>query len=275
MPRTRDLDPTVSPAHFFGSEVRRERETRKLSQPSLGEYVPCDGSQVSRVEGGEWPSDRKFSEGCDKAFPERGGWFTRFYDSSRTWPDLPAWFADWVAIEQRATVIRWYEPWLVPGLLQTSDYARAVLTWKPDSSNASANLAGRMERQIILDADESPELRILLAESVLTTEVGDADTMARQCAHLAELAQRPDVTIQALPLVVARAYGGMAGGFAVATVDTTDVAVYIESSVRGFTVKDTMMITRAVRVFDALCSDALSWVATLDLIHKAVDRWNM
>ena len=60
MPQKRDLDPTASPAHFFGAEVRREREARKMSQPALGKFIPCDGSQISRVEGGEWPSDMKF-----------------------------------------------------------------------------------------------------------------------------------------------------------------------------------------------------------------------
>ena len=71
-----------------------------------------------------------------------------------------------------------------------------------------------------------------------------------------------------------RAYGGRGGGFAIATEGTTDVAAYLESSVHGVTVTDATMITRAVRVFDALRTDALSWTATLDLLHKAVERWN-
>lgn len=273
MPQKRDLDPTASPAHFFGAEVRREREARKMSQPALGKFIPCDGSQVSRVEGGEWPSDVKFAEGCDKAFPERGGWFTRFYEGSPLWADLPAWFIGFAVQESRATVIRWYEPLLVPGLLQTGPYARAILGWKPDSTDAESNLAGRLERQRILDRDNPPELRILLTESVLYYEVGDASVMADQCAHLATLAERPFVSIQVVP-EVARAYGGRGGGFAIATEGTTDVAAYLESSVHGVTVTDATMITRAVRVFDALRTDALSWTATLDLLHKAVERWN-
>jgi hypothetical protein len=117
-------------------------------------------------------------------------------------------------------------------------------------------------------------LRILLAESVLYYEVGDASVMADQCAHLATLAERPAVSIQVVP-EVARAYGGRGGGFAIATEGTTDVAAYLESSVHGVTVTDATMITRAVCVFDALRTDALSWTATLDLLHKAVERWNM
>lgn len=274
MPAKRDLDPTASPAHFFGAEVRREREARKMPQPALGKFVPCDGSQISRVEGGEWPSDDKFARGCDKAFPERNGWFTRFYEGSPLWADLPAWFIGFAVQESRASVIRWYEPLLVPGLLQTERYARAILGWKPDSADAATNLAGRLERQRILDHDHAPELGILLAESVLYREVGDAQTMADQCAHLAAMAERPTVTIQVVP-DTARAYGGLGGGFAIATEGTTDVAAYLESSVHGVTVTDASMITRACRVYAALGADALSWTATLDLIHKAVERWNL
>jgi transcriptional regulator with XRE-family HTH domain len=270
--RERDLDPSASPAAFFGSEVRHERLLRKMSQPDLGVIVGYDGSTVSRVEGGMWPVDAKFAKGCDKAFPERGGWFARFYDAAAGWAGLE--FPEWTEVEQRATVIRWYEPLLVPGLLQTSDYAAAILGWKPDSADAAVNLTGRLERQRILTRDDPPELRVLLAESVLYHEVGGPEVMAAQVKHLAETAEHPRVTLQVLP-DGSRAYGGWAGGFAVATEDTIDSAVYIESSVRGVTVKDHKLIMRGVRVFDALRSDALPWAQTREVLEKAVERWKL
>jgi hypothetical protein len=269
MPFVRELDPSASPAHFFGSEVRSAREAARMSQADLGRIVVCDGSTVSKVEGGAWPADDKFAVGCDRAFPDMNGWFLRFYRESGGWAGLE--FPEWTEVEQRATVIRWYEPLLVPGLLQTEDYARAILGWKPDSANAGVNLAGRMERQRILDR---AELRVLLGESVLCRHVGGSDVMGEQVAHLAEMAARPRITVQVLP-DESGAYGGLSGGFAVATVDTADVAVYIESSVRGVTVKDPTLIIRAVRVFDALRADALSLTATRELLTKAGERWSM
>lgn len=273
MPAKRDLDPTVSPAHYFGAEVRREREARKMTQPDLGSFVPCDGSQVSRVEGGEWPSDRKFSEGCDKAFPERAGWFARFYDSSANWPRTLESVRPWAAIEQVATVIRWFEPALMPGLLQTEGYAEALLgSWMPDPALI---VADRVARQGILRRqDDELQLWAVIGEPALHREIGDAQVMAAQCAYLAEMALQPNVTLQVLPDIT-KAYIGWSGAFAVATSGTVDTAVYLESSVRPLTVQDPTMISEAVRVFTRLVSESLPASLSRDSFLKAVERWNM
>lgn len=72
------------------------------------------------------PGER-FAAACDEVFPQMGGWFTRFYHDSRRWDGpYPRWFADWVDAEARAAVVRWWEPLLVPGLLQTAGYAQAL-----------------------------------------------------------------------------------------------------------------------------------------------------
>src|SRR5207302_691042 len=138
---------------FFGSEVRRARMTAGLTLADLGGLVPCDASTVSRVEAGEREPTERFAVACDEAFAQVGGWFTRYYHGSRTWNGpYPPWFRDWVEAEQRATVVRWWEPLLVPGLLQTPDYARAVLGWGPDNrGDVEDKVAARIERQGILD----------------------------------------------------------------------------------------------------------------------------
>ena len=75
----------------------------------------------------------------------------------------PGWFAKWADIEARASLIRWFEPLLVPGLLQVESYARAVLAWKPDSASAEANLKTRQARQTVLGL---AELRVVILGSV-------------------------------------------------------------------------------------------------------------
>jgi Domain of unknown function (DUF5753)/Helix-turn-helix domain len=128
MPAIRELDPGASPAHFFGAEVRRARIAAGLTLAGLAATIPCDASTVSRIEAGTLSPGQRFAVACDEAFPQMGGWFSRFCHDSRTWAGPhPPWFRDWVETEQRATVIRWWEPLLIPGLLQTPDYARAVL----------------------------------------------------------------------------------------------------------------------------------------------------
>jgi hypothetical protein len=96
---------------------------------------------------------------------------------------IPGWFADWVEIEAKAASMRWWEPLLIPGLLQTEDYARAVLsTWRRDSADeVEAKVAIRLGRQSVL---ASADFRVLLDESVLHRRIGAPEVMAMQLEHL-------------------------------------------------------------------------------------------
>jgi hypothetical protein len=183
----------------------------------------------------------------------------------------PGWFAKWADIEARATMIRWFEPLLVPGLLQVESYARAVLGWKPDSASAEANLKTRLARQSVV---ERAELRVVILGSVLSREVGDASVMCEQIERLLTVGSRPSVTIQIVPDVPGVA-GALGGAFAIATEGTADVAAYTDSSVKGGVYTDPDLIARAVRVFDGLRADALPWAQTQDLLEKAGERWTL
>jgi transcriptional regulator with XRE-family HTH domain len=183
----------------------------------------------------------------------------------------PGWFAKWADIEARASLIRWFEPLLVPGLVQTELYARAVLGWKPDSASAEANLATRLARQSVLDR---AELRVVILGSVLSREVGDASVMCEQIKHLLAVGSRPSVMIQVVPDTPAVA-GALGGAFAIATEGTADVAAYTDSIVKGGVYTDPDLIARAARVFDGLRADALPWAQTRDLLEKAGERWTL
>jgi hypothetical protein len=177
----------------------------------------------------------------------------------------PGWFAKWADIEARASLIRWFEPLLVPGLIQVESYARAVLAWKPDSGSAEANLRTRLDRA---------ELRVVILGSVLNREVGDASVMCEQMDHLLAVGSRPSVMIQIVPDTPAVA-GALGGAFAIATKETADVAAYTDSIVKGGVYTDPDLIARAARVFDGLRADALPWTQTQDLLRKAGERWTL
>lgn len=183
----------------------------------------------------------------------------------------PGWFAKWADIEARASLIRWFEPLLVPGLIQTQAYARAVLAWKPDSAGAEANLRTRLARQSLLDR---AELRVVILGSVLNREVGDASVMCEQMEHLLAVGTRPSVMIQVVPDIPEVA-GALGGAFAIATEGAADVAAYTDSIVKGGVYTDPDQIARAARVFDGLRADALPWTQTQDLIRKAGERWTL
>jgi transcriptional regulator with XRE-family HTH domain len=126
MPLIRELDPSAGPLDFFGAELRRARTSARLSQEQLGQRLGYSGAQVGKVETGERSPSQDFAEGCDRAL-DTGGLFLRIYQLARRWGGPhPQWFRDWLRIEQEATALHWWEPILVPGLLQTADYARAL-----------------------------------------------------------------------------------------------------------------------------------------------------
>jgi len=275
MPAVRDLDPTASPAHFFGAEVRRARTAAGMTLAGLAATIPCDASTVSRIEAGTLSPGHRFAVACDEAFPQMNGWFSRFCHDSRTWAGPhPPWFRDWVETEQRATVICWWEPLLIPGLLQTEDYACAVLGWGPDDrGDLDERVAARLDRQHVFDRETPPEVWILIGEPVLGYCVGSAGVMRKQIDHLTEMAARPRVTIQVVS-VAAAAYGGLSGAFAIGTDSGAETVVYLETGVQGMVIRDPKLITRAASMFDHLRAEALPRSQTLDVLARAGEKWN-
>ena len=126
----------------------------------------------------------------------RPGWWHRFRDV------LPGWFSLYVSLEGEASLIRAYEPHCVPGLLQTEDYARALLrTGFPYASDEELDrrVALRMERQELLRRPDAPRLWVVLEEQVVRRHIGEPGVMRDQLDRLVESATMPNVTVQLIP----------------------------------------------------------------------------
>ena len=171
--------------------------------------------------------------------------------------------------EQRATLIRWFEQGLIPGLIQTESYMHAVASWKPFSANVEANLASRLARQSVLDR---AELRVLILGSVVHREVGNAQVMSEQIDHLLNLGERPNITVQIVPDTPDVA-GALGGAFAIATQGTSDIAVLADSLVQSTVHIETDLIERALRVWDGLHAEAVSWSQTRKFLMEAGSTW--
>jgi hypothetical protein len=124
------------------------------------------------------------------------GWWHRYQDV------LPSWFRTAVGLEESASLIRAYEPQVVPGLLQTPDYVRAISTASFPSATdeeTQRRVALRLARQELLTRPGAPDYWVVLEETVLRRPVGGPVVMRAQLAHLIEAAGRPNVTIQVIP----------------------------------------------------------------------------
>lgn len=274
MPSIRELDSSAGPVEFFGAELRRWRTAAGLSQEQLGQRLGYDASLVGKVETGDRVPSQAFAEGCDRALPGAGGLFLRIFRLARRWSGRPLWFNGWLDAERRATSLRTWEPLLIPGLLQTAEYARAILSANPDSeADIETYVAARLERQAILDRDRPPHLWVVLDEMVLHRCVGSAKVMHDQLLHLAEMAGRPRITIQIVPARVG-VHAGLLGAFVIAGFDGDSDIVYLETSSDGQIIEQPRVVAQITLRFETLRSVALPKDESLDLILKvAEERW--
>jgi transcriptional regulator with XRE-family HTH domain len=259
--------------HHFGSEARRAREAAGMSQSELGALVPCDKSVVSRVEAGLIAPDESFARACDAAFPQMGGWFTRFWKDSQTWGAVfPPSLREFAAYEAEAVALWWFEHTVMPGLLQTEDYARAVLERHPSVTpeQVTERVAARLARQAVLDRDNPPRFWVLLDENVLHREIGDAKIMREQLCHLAEMAARPRITVQVIPRV--GAHVGLSGAFGVAETPDTQIA-YIDHIADAMTTDSPATVAMVSERFDVLRSEAYRRSESLTLIEEMAEKW--
>ena len=263
---------------FFGAELRRARAAAGISQDQLGRALSFSGDLVGKIETCERAPTPEFATGCDQAFPHLDGIFTRLLGLARRWDGPhPQWFRDWVQAEREATALRWWEPMLIPGLLQTPDYARALFRAWQSSGTSDDELeelvSARIERQAILDRPKPPELWVALDEAVLHRLIGSRKIMHDQLLHLADISCRPSVTVQVVP-AEAGAHAGLLGAFIVADCGSQPSIVYLETAVEGQTIEKPALVRKAALAFDRLRAEALPRGASRDLIEKvAEERW--
>jgi transcriptional regulator with XRE-family HTH domain len=268
-----DADRAGTPAGVFGAELRYYRTRAGMSQKDLALRVHVSNDVISKIETGERPPAEDFPPRLD-AVPELGtqGALARLWDHLKISHKQQAygWFQRWADIEARASVLRSYEPMIVPGLLQTEDYARAILSLRPrGEDDLDARVARRLARQSVL---ERAQLWCVLDESVLHREIGDAKVMRDQLDRLAALAGHPRVTVQVIP--GCRGHAGLMGGFVLAELDGKPPMTYLETAAEG-QVTDSPAVAAFVTLrFDMLRSEALPWGTSRDLIRKvAEERW--
>jgi transcriptional regulator with XRE-family HTH domain len=276
MPAPRDLDASASPLAFFGAELRFARLAAGLSQEQLGRRLGFSGDLVGKIETGERKPKPELVAACDEAFPAANGLFGRIYDLARRSSGVPAWFQEWYEAEREAVSVSWWEPMLVPGLVQTADYARALFqAWRSADTDDELDqlIDARMARQLILDRPKPPMLWIVIDEAVLHRCIGSPEITRDQLLRLADLAQRPKVTIQVVPGEVG-AHVGLLGAFAIATFDHAPAIVYMESPDQGQTTDKHATVAAISLTFDTLRAEALPRGASRDLILKVAEqRW--
>src|SRR6266700_2862126 len=177
-----------NPVTHFGRQVRKARLARGLTLRDLAERAGIAAPHLSRIENGHRPPTESIATAMDAVFPERSGWFLEFYDESKSW--APAGFRDWPEYEDRSARLYVWSPSVLHGLLQTADYARALLETSLGTSAEiiESRLTSRMDRQRrVLLRDDPPQAWFIVDEPSLYRRVGSPEVMASQMRRLAEV----------------------------------------------------------------------------------------
>jgi transcriptional regulator with XRE-family HTH domain len=264
-------------------ELRRLREKAGLTCEDVGHRLECSGTRISRMETGRIgarPGDvRELLEIYGVTGGEADSLVQLARDARRKgwWHAygrvLPPWFEAYVGLESDAAGLYDFQPSVVPGLLQTEDYACAVLREAPQAGcgeDIDLQVALRMRRQAILDQASPPQVQVVLSESVLRAQVGGPAVMRAQLLRLADLAARPDLTLQVLPLRTAAHAQPVSPFTMLEFADSADpTVVYLEHLTGSLLLEDEEEVRRYQAVFDHLRAAALDPGPSADLIVAA------
>lgn len=254
-----------NPATHFGRQMKKERLARGWSLREFAAHTGINIGHASRIENGKRPPTEKVAAACDTAFPERRGWFSEYYGELSTWSEVPAAFKDWTEREDGASALRVWSPGIVHGLLQTEDYARALLSTYPGvtSETVCGRLAARMERQHRLYARDV-QTWFVVDELSLYREVGSPQVMSDQMQHMAATAALPSITLQILPAVAHPATGS--------EIIIADDSAYAEHAASGF-VYTGETVTAFGRIFDTLRSECRKASESKTLLERMAKAW--
>jgi transcriptional regulator with XRE-family HTH domain len=261
-----------SAATHFGRQMRKEREAHGWTLRDLAARTKTDFTTLSRVENGRRPPTQALAAICDELFPERRGWFSDWYDESRTWAEVPAGFRSWAEVEERAVSLRDWYPGIVTGLIQSESYARALISVQPSITPEAlpARLASRMERQRrVLERDSPPSAWFIIDQMALFREIGSPEVMARQCAHLLTVAGQPNVTVTVMPAVT---HPANASGFILAD-GPERVSAWCEHLAGGYVYTEPETVNDLSVRYDRLRAESYRESESLTMIERLGELW--
>jgi transcriptional regulator with XRE-family HTH domain len=266
---TRAGGPTVQRL-VLGSQLHKLREERGITAEQAAEAIRGSHSKISRMERGRVGFKERdvadlltlygVTDSEERAAllnlakdANTQGWWHAYSDV------LPSWLEPYVGLEAAASVIRTYQTQLVPGLLQTEGYARALIRQGAASSEDEIARRGelRVSRQGILRRPDPPQLWVVIDEGALRRPVGGREVIREQLAYLREMADHPAVTLQILTFG-AGAHSAMGGPFTIlrfAEPDVQDV-VYIEQLTSALYLDKPIEVDSYLEVMEQLCLQA-------------------
>ncbi|CAL9404098.1 transcriptional regulator [Streptomyces sp. DH-12] len=254
----------------FGAFVQALREHAGLSRAELAALVQYSKHTVESVELGRRMPDEAFVERAEEALGNTGALRRAARHLTRGEAGLAAWFRRWARLEREAVSLCTYECRLVPGLLQSEGYARAVfegtIPLRTDEE-LEVQLAARMERQVTMRERPTVPFSFIVEEHVFRRQFGDAEAMRGLMDHVLELTAPRNVTLQVVP-VEARLHACLDGPLQILETSEGRRLAYSEGQRNGRLISDAKEVIVLCQRYDTLRSQALNPTDSRDLLER-------
>jgi len=268
---------------LLGAQLRRLRENKAITREDAGWEIRASGSKISRMELGRVsfkerdvadlltlygvndPDEREALLNLARQ-ANNPGWWQQYSDI------MPSWFQSYLGLETAASLIRTYEIQFVPGLLQTPEYSRAVITLghagiTPDQMDRRVEL--RRQRQQVFDRPDAPQLWAVIDEAVLRRPIGGVEVMRAQIEALIEAAKRPNVRLQIIPFN-AGGHAASGGPFAILRFPEPELpdVVYVEQLTSAIYMDKREDVDQYAMAMERVCIDAEPPSHTPEILGK-------
>lgn len=270
MVNRKELDPERSPSAAFGALLRSLRDERGWTQDELARRIGCSGAHISAVETGRRTPTQQFAASADRAL----GSGDRLQRQSRAVRHraLLEGFPEYVAHEGRAAEIRLYEVGVIPGLLQTQEYASAlgastVKRGVASREQADERIALVVQRQASLMRTPPPLVFVVLDESCLLRPIGGRALMDAQLTRLVEFSELPNTVLQVAPFDIG-VRRPMTLPVTVLTMPDRSLVSYAESAHRGHLERDSGSVLPLLTDYHQLQAEALPRAASVAMISQ-------
>ncbi|MGQ4484542.1 helix-turn-helix domain-containing protein [Streptomyces sp. 372A] len=270
MVNRKELDPEQSPRAAFGALLRRLREERGWTQDELGVRVGCSGAHISAVETGRRAPTQRFAASSDRGLGT-GDQLRRACRSAQRRSLLEG-FPEYVDHEARAVEIRLYEVGVIPGLLQTHEYASAlgdstVKRGVATREHADERISLIAQRQATLERTPPPLIFVVLDESCLLRPIGSSALMEAQFQRLIEFSELPNTVLQVAPFSIG-VRRPMTLPVTVLTMPDRSLISYAESANRGHLERDNGSVVPILADYHQLQAESLQRAASVAMISK-------
>ncbi|WP_327126163.1 helix-turn-helix transcriptional regulator [Streptomyces sp. NBC_01727] len=271
MPSPKKLDPSSSPRALLGAELRHRRDRAGLSQEELGLPLFVSGSFIGQLESGTRRMQLDQAQKFDEILTT-DGFFVRNCVALKK-SKYPDHFAEAAEAEAVAKTIKEYAPQLIPGLLQTERYARAV--FRGGLPMAAESVVDdltrvRLDRAQLLSDPTTPLFWSVLDEAVLRREVGGPAVLANALNHVLKLAREHRIIVQVLPFN-AGAHMAMEGPLKLMSFDDAPPLAYLQGLGTGKLHDDPATVRHYELTYDLVAASALSPEASLALIESVAE----